>query len=110
MPLTETCCTHDCNQGRDCPQRTAAATARTCAALGLCQSRTPACGDCKPQPTPVTRHYFAPGTIDGGPISGGSSDLQPGAEAGWVLELRWYDWLAGAAIVLIVGLIAGARL
>jgi hypothetical protein len=34
-------------------------SARSCDALGVCQSRTPACTGCRPAPA------FAPGTIEG---------------------------------------------
>lgn len=44
------------------------ATRRTCDTLGLCQGRDPACTGCShsTQRLPLGRHYFAPGTIEGG--------------------------------------------
>jgi hypothetical protein len=102
-----TCCTFDCNEGRACTMRLpagAGATARSCDALGVCQSPTKPCPPhtiCARKPV----HYFAPGTIQGG-----SSDLRMDADAGWVLDMHWHDWVAGLAIVIIVGAIAGGAL
>jgi hypothetical protein len=92
----------------DCAVNVAVATgptspaARSCEALGVCQSITKAC----PAYTMCAREhgkfYFAPGAIEGGSI-----DLRMDADAGWVLDMRWHDWVAGLAIVIIVGAIAG---
>ena len=48
------CCTHNCNQGRDCPARAAIVAPikvqrRTCDALGICQGHPNACAGCSPQ-------------------------------------------------------------
>jgi hypothetical protein len=47
-------------------------------------------------------HYFAPGTIDAG-----DNSPQTQRQADWVLVMRWYDWLAGLVIVMVIGAIAG---
>lgn len=93
------CCNHDCCEGRACPKRTSA-SAYTCDALGVCQNREPACAGCMNY-VAHARYPFAPGVI-----SGSDGDLH-GLDAGWPLALHWYDWLAGAAIVVVVGAIAG---
>jgi hypothetical protein len=95
-------CTQDCAEGRACPVRLG--LARSCDELGVCQSVTKPCPPhtmCARKNSPF---YFAPGAIDGG----SSSDLGMQPDAGWLLDLRWYDWLGAVAILVIVGAIAGA--
>jgi hypothetical protein len=109
MPLNKTCCTGNCDQGRSGPQHFAqnyadggAATdthsLRNCNDLGVCQSRSPACADCKPK---QPRHYFAPGVINGG-----SSDLQLDNNR-WVFTMTWREYVAATVAVAIVMGIAG---
>jgi hypothetical protein len=76
-------------------------TEHNCDTLGVCQSTTKPCGAyniCARKKL----YFFAPGTIE---KSG--DDEATERPSGWVLELRWYDWFAGLAIVAIVGAIAG---
>jgi hypothetical protein len=77
------------------------AVGRSCDDLGVCQSVTKPCPShtiCARKSSPF---YFAPGTINGG-----SSDLQLDG-AGWLLETTWIDWIAGIAILVILGAICG---
>lgn len=53
------------------PLQAHSATRRSCDELGLCQGRKPACAGCTCHDTSLLAkgaHYFAPGTIEGGPV------------------------------------------
>lgn len=73
------------------------ASGRSCDELGVCQSTTKPC----PSHTICARNsspfYFAPGAIDNG-----AADKRD-----WLLETHWTDWVAGVAILVILGIIYG---
>ncbi len=79
---------------------------RSCDALGVCQHPSKAC----PTHTMCARtsgaHFFAPGTISSA-VPGSSSDLHDG-DAGWLLDTLLIDWVAGIAILVLLGIICGA--
>lgn len=53
------------------PAQTHSATRRSCDVLGLCQNRQPPCPGCTCHDTSLLAkgaYYFAPGTIEGGPV------------------------------------------
>lgn len=71
--------------------------ARSCDELGVCQSTTKPCPPntvCARKPAPF---YFAPGAIDDGDAD----------KRDWLLETHWTDWVAGVAILVILGIIYG---
>jgi hypothetical protein len=65
-------CTENCYQGRNCTCKPTAQRQRTCAELGVCQGRTPACPGCSFDGTathdtsalPPGGFWIAPGVID----------------------------------------------
>lgn len=113
MSLNKTCCTGNCNQGRDCfsPRlqhanggqtisMVGARPGRSCDELGVCQN-TPICpkhASCSQEKSPF---YFAPGVINGG-----STDLQPESN-NWIIDFTWTDFAVGTVIVAIIMAISG---